>query len=68
MDVYKTDHTGKKLFHTCVEHNISGYPVLQPLVGNNDQQCNDGIQHIFLQSAAGRDPRRANCGAGLLLL
>ena len=53
MDVHETEHTGNKLFDSCVEHNISGNPVLQPLVGDDDQHSNDGIQHIFLQSAAG---------------
>ena len=52
VDVDQLDQTRDQLARAGVERNVSGDPELCPLVENNDQQSNNGVQHNTLLSAA----------------
>ena len=52
MDVDDLEQTRDQIAGTGVERDVSGDPELCPLVENDDQQSNDGVQHNFLLSAA----------------
>jgi len=55
--VHQAHEPGDQRLGAGVENDVPGDPVLRPLVEDDDQKGNDGIQHIFLLSAA-KDLRR----------
>ena len=52
MDVHQLDQAGDQLARAGVERDVPGDPELRPLVEDDDQQRNNGIQHVYLLSAA----------------